>query len=48
MGYLNNDTITVDAILTKHGRRLLAHGMGLGITKAAFSDEGIDYTTYQI
>ena len=46
MGYLNNDTITVDAILTKHGRRLLSQGLGLGITKAAFSDDGIDYTVW--
>ena len=26
MGYLNNSTITVDAILTKKGRELLARG----------------------
>ena len=26
MGYLNNSTITVDAILTKKGRELLAQG----------------------
>jgi hypothetical protein len=46
MGYLNNDSVTVDAILTKHGRRKLAHGQGLGIAKAAFSDDGIDYTLW--
>ena len=46
MGYLNNDSVTVDAILTKHGRRKLAHGQGLGIIKAAFSDDGIDYTLW--
>ena len=26
MGYLNNSTVTVDAILTKKGRELLAKG----------------------
>ena len=46
MGYLNNDSVTVDAILTKHGRRKLANGQGLGIAKAAFSDDGIDYTLW--
>ena len=30
MGYLDNDTIVVDAILTKHGRKLLAEGTGVG------------------
>ena len=28
MGYLNGDNITVDAILTKYGRRQLAEGKG--------------------
>ena len=46
MGFLNNDSVTVDAILTKHGRRKLANGIGLGIAKAAFSDDGIDYTLW--
>ena len=43
MGYLNGNTITVDAILTKHGRQKLAEGQSLGITKFALSDDGIDY-----
>jgi hypothetical protein len=46
MGYLNGNTITVDAILTKHGRRLLAEGKGLNISKFGFSDDGIDYELY--
>ena len=46
MGYLNGNTITVDAILTKHGRRLLAEGKGLNITKFGFSDDGIDYSLF--
>ena len=48
MGYLDNDTIVVDAILTKHGRKLLAQGQGLGITKFALSDDGIDYDLYNV
>ena len=48
MGYLNSDSIVVDAILTKHGRKLLAQGQGLGITKFALSDDGIDYDLYNV
>lgn len=46
MGYLNGNTITVDAILTKHGRLKLAEGQSLGITKFALSDDGIDYSLF--
>ena len=46
MGYLNNDTIVVDAILTKRGRHLLSLGQGLNITKFALSDDGIDYELF--
>jgi hypothetical protein len=46
MGYLNSDTIVVDAILTKYGRKLQAQGQGLGITKFALSDDGVDYDLY--
>ena len=46
MGYLNNDSVIVDAILTKYGRRKLAQGQSLGITKFALSDDGVDYTAY--
>jgi len=46
MGFLNGNTITVDAILTKHGRQKLSNGQSLGITKFAFSDDGIDYTLF--
>ena len=31
MGYLDNSTIVVDAVLTKEGRRRLANGQGLDI-----------------
>ncbi len=47
MGYLNNQVITVDAILTKKGRELLAMGNGaFNITQFALSDDEIDYTLY--
>jgi len=47
MGYLNNTIVTVDAILTKKGRELLAQGAGaFNITKFALSDDEIDYTLY--
>ena len=48
MGYLNSDTIVVDAILTKHGRRELANGRGLSIQKFALSDDGVDYSLYNV
>jgi len=43
MGYLNNASVTVDAILTNKGRQLLATGGQLQITKFALSDDEIDY-----
>ena len=47
MGYLDNSIVTVDAILTKKGRELLARGDGsFKITQFAFSDDEIDYTLY--
>ena len=47
MGYLNNQVITVDAILTKKGRELLAKNDGsFRITQVALADDEIDYTLY--
>jgi hypothetical protein len=47
MGYLNNETITVDAILTKKGRELLARGRSaFAISKFAVADDEIDYGLY--
>ena len=47
MGYLNNTVVTVDAILTKKGRELLARGDGtFKITQYALADDEIDYTLY--
>jgi hypothetical protein len=44
MSYLNNSSITVDAILTKKGRELLAQGRNaFNITKFALADDEIDY-----
>ena len=48
MGFLDNSTVTVDAILTKKGRELLANGGDLNITKFALSDEEIDYTLWDV
>ena len=47
MGYLDNSVVTVDAILTKKGRELLAKGDGsFKITQFALADDEIDYTLY--
>ena len=43
MGYLDNSSVTVDAILTNKGRQVLASGGQLNITKFALSDDEIDY-----
>ena len=44
MGYLDNSSITVDAILTKKGRQLLASGeQNFKITQFALADDEIDY-----
>jgi hypothetical protein len=47
MGYLNKQTVTVDAILTKKGRELLAQGQSaFQITQFAVADDEIDYGLY--
>ena len=46
MGFLDNSTITVDAILTKRGREILSQGGNFKISKFALSDEEIDYSLY--
>jgi hypothetical protein len=49
MGFLNNATITVDAILTKKGRELLAQGTSaFNITKFALSDDEVDYRLWDV
>lgn len=46
MAYLDNNVITVNAVLTKKGREILAKTGGLNITAFALSDDEIDYTQY--
>lgn len=47
MGYLSNQIISIDAILTRKGRELLARGDGsFNITQFALSDDEVDYTLY--
>lgn len=47
MGYLDNTAITVDAILTKKGRELLAKGQNeFNITHFALADDEIDYSLW--
>lgn len=50
MGFLDNSgDIILDAVLTDHGRKLLAKGDGsFQITKFALGDEEINYTQYDI
>ena len=49
MGVLDNTTITVDAILTKKGRELLAQGTdAFNITKFALADDEIDYNLFDV
>ena len=44
--YLDNSTVTLDAILTKKGRELLAKTGNIEITSFALADDEIDYTLY--
>lgn len=47
MGYLNNTSVIVDAILTDKGRQLLAQNDGsFQITQFSLSDDEVDYTLY--
>ena len=46
MGYLDNSSITVDAVLTKKGREILKNGGNLNITHFTLSDTGVDYTLW--
>ena len=47
MGFLDNSSITVDAILTKVGRERLSQG-AFQVSRFALSDEEIDYTLYDV
>ena len=46
MGFLDNTSITVDAVLTKKGREILKNGGDLRITQFTLSDAGVDYTLW--
>lgn len=46
MGYLNNTTRTLDAILTKKGRELLSTGGNFEVTQFALGDDEIDYSLW--
>jgi len=46
MGYLDNSSITVDAVLTKKGREILKDGGNLNITSFTLSDTGVDYSLW--
>lgn len=47
MGFYDNSSRTVEAILTRKGREILSKGQDkFKITKFAVSDEGVDYSLY--
>ena len=47
MSFLNNQLVTIDAVLTKKGRELMARNDGLfQVTQFALADDEIDYTLY--
>jgi len=47
MGFLDNTSVTVDAILTKKGRELLSAGSAnFNITQFAVADDEVDYTLW--
>ena len=49
MGYLDNSSITVDTILTKKGRELLARNDGsFNISHFALADDEIDYNLFNL
>lgn len=47
MAYIDNQTVTVDATLTKKGREILAKTGDLQIDSFALADDEIDYRLYQ-
>tara|TARA_A100001391_G_C5065684_1_gene277092 strand:- start:1575 stop:2264 length:690 start_codon:yes stop_codon:yes gene_type:complete len=49
MGYLNNSTTVLDAILTKKGRELLSRGVNeFAVTKFALADDEVDYALWDV
>tara|TARA_R110002020_G_scaffold212400_1_gene418992 strand:+ start:6392 stop:7078 length:687 start_codon:yes stop_codon:yes gene_type:complete len=43
MAYLDNTSVTVDAVLTKRGREIISQGASLNIQYFTLSDTGVDY-----
>ena len=49
MSFLDkSQAIFVDAILTDRGRQLLSEGIPIQITKFALSDDGVDYSMFDV
>jgi len=49
MGYLNNASTVLDAVLTKKGRELLSRGeSSFNVTKFALSDDEVDYSLWNV
>ena len=49
MGFLDNSSTTVDAILTKKGRELLARGRNeFKVTKFSLADDDVDYRLWDV
>jgi len=46
MGYLNNSTRILDAILTKKGREILSSGGDFEVSKFALGDDEVDYALW--
>jgi len=46
MAYLDNNVITINAVLTQKGREILSKTGGLNITSFALADDEIDYALY--
>ena len=48
MGYQDNSSVTVDAVLTKKGRELLSKSGRIDVASYTLSDTGVDYTLWNV
>ena len=46
MAYLDNTSVTVDAVLTKRGREIISQGASLNISAFTLSDTGVSYNLW--
>ena len=46
MGYLDNSSRILDAILTKKGREILSSGGDFNVTKFGLGDDEVDYALW--